>query len=259
MQRSKTYQWAGWLFLALLFLAAGCNKPSPEPQDKVKTGQLTLLGTYPMKVSEPSGLSFGPLANTLLTVSDNTAKVYEIDLQGKILKTFAYAGQDLEGVGYDPITRHIAVAEERKREIVFLDEVQGVEQRRYHMNIPAHVTNKGIEGLSFNKNNRKWYFVNEAIPGLLCVWDVQDGLLEKKELDFASDYSGIYADAAHSLLWIVSDESKALYQCDYNANVLKKYPLDKNKYEGVVVDLEKSKVYLVNDATGELCIYQIEN
>jgi uncharacterized protein YjiK len=94
---------------------------------------------------------------------------------------------------------------------------------------------------------------------LLCVWSPEKGLVEKKELHFSADYSGIYVDASHSLLWIVSDESKALYQCDYNANVLKKYDLDKNKYEGVAVDMNKSLVYLVNDKTAELYIYHIDN
>ena len=94
---------------------------------------------------------------------------------------------------------------------------------------------------------------------MLCLWNPQNGIIDKIDLNFAADYSGIFVDAAKSLIWIVSDESKALFKCDYKLNVIRKYALNDNKYEGVVVDNINNLVYLVNDAASELVIYKIEN
>jgi uncharacterized protein YjiK len=64
-------------------------------------------------------------------------------------------------------------------------------------------------------------------------------------------------DTKNALLWIVSDESRTLYQTDYYANVLKEYSLDRSKYEGITIDVDNKLLYLVNDATFELSIYKI--
>jgi uncharacterized protein YjiK len=95
------------------------------------------------------------------------------------------------------------------------------------------------------------------LPGELIVWNKQFDIISKKELHFAGDYSAIFVDTQNSLLWIVSDESKALFQCDYNAKVLKEYSLPKDKFEGIAVDAENKLIYLVNDTTAELYIYKI--
>ena len=51
--------------------------------------------------------------------------------------------------------------------------------------------------------------------------------------------------------------SQSLYKCDYNGNALMSFKLDDLKYEGVVVD--NDMVYLINDATARLNIYNIKN
>ncbi len=91
----------------------------------------------------------------------------------------------------------------------------------------------------------------------MVIWDPLSGIIGEEKLNFATDYSGIFADSDHSLLWYVSDQSKSLYKCDYNSNVLLTFDLDELKYEGVVID--NDLVYLINDATGKMNIYKIKD
>ncbi|RLD89924.1 MAG: hypothetical protein DRJ09_05840 [Bacteroidetes bacterium] len=223
------------------------------------TGRIEKLEEVDLTVTEPSGLSFGPNGNTLLTVSDNTNKVYEMDLQGEVIRELNYTGFDLEGVTYNTDKQIVAVTEERKREIVFLDYTNGDEIERHSIETGGNTENKGLEGLSYNPNNSAWYMVNEDVPGEMIIWNKTFENISVTPLNFASDYSGIFVDTKNSLLYIVSDESQALYKCDYNANVLKEYPLPSTKFEGIAVDSEKQRAYLVNDKSGKLFIFKLLN
>ena len=247
--------------IAFLFLAAdACKKEEGgvAPPDN-PSGILEKLDEFDLDVTEPSGLSFGPDKQTLLTVSDNTNKVYELDMEGNIIRELAYEGNDLEGVTYVSEKHLIAVVEERKREIVFLDYEHGNEMGRFTIETGGNTDNKGLEGVSFNPNNEAFYMLNEDVPGELIVWNEQYGIIDKTELRFAGDYSGIFADAENALLWIVSDESQALYKCDYNAGVIEEYELEQTKFEGVAVDASNNRIYLVNDGKNTLSVCQIKN
>lgn len=249
------------LFISvLLFTMTNSCKKTPVDNPPVKpTGELEKLDEFDLDVTEPSGLSFGPNGETLFMVSDNTNKVYETDLQGNVIRELAYVGSDLEGVSFNEENQIVAVAEERKRQIVFLDYPNGIEQERFDIATGGSTDNKGLEGISFNTNNSAYYLVNEDVPGELIVWNKQFGNISTTELRFASDYSAIFVDKRNGLLWIVSDESQALYKCDYNANVLKEYALPYTKFEGIAVDIEQQLVYLVNDKSFKLFVFKIKN
>jgi len=236
-----------------------CEKDTVEQPPANPKGELELLSQFDLDITEPSGLSFGKTKSTLLIVSDNTNQVYETNLQGDIIRELPYVGNDLEGVTYNPDENQIAVTEERKREVVFLDYEFGNEQSRHQIDIDANVDNAGLEGISYNKNNRAFYMVNEQVPGQLIVWNTEFEIISSSQINFADDYSAIFVDTKNALLWIVSDESRALYQTDYNAKVLKEYPLNATKYEGITIDVDNNLLYLVNDKTFELSIYKILN
>jgi len=246
------------IIVIFFLLATSCKKDSVSvPMIEVAVGELELLNEYNVDVPEPSGLSFGPNKQSLLTVSDHTNMVYEMNMQGNILRTLNYVGKDLEGVTYNPHENIVVVAEEADRELSLIDYTTGDLIQTYKINIPSNSSNSGLEGISYNPNNKLYYVINEVNPELLILWDANTGIISEDKLDFATDYSGIYVEAEKSHLWFVSDQSKKLYQCDYNANVLKTFDLDILKYEGVVVEGET--VYLINDATAKLYHYQIKN
>lgn len=247
------------IVFAFVFLPIieSCEKQTVDPPPGNPVGELELISQFDLNITEPSGLSFGDTKSTLLIVSDNTNQVYETDLKGDIIRELPYVGNDLEGVTYNPDEDLIAVAEERKREVVFLDYETGNEIARHHIDVDIGSENSGLEGISYNINNRAYYLVNESLPGEQIVWNPQFDIITSIALNFADDYSAVFVDTKNALLWIVSDQSKAIYQTDYNANVLKEYPLERTKFEGITIDVDNSLLYLVNDATFELSIYKI--
>jgi len=239
-------------------MLSACKTKTPvDPVIETPVGQLELIHTYQLQVPEPSGLSFGPGKKTLLTVSDNTNQVYELDMEGKVLRTLSYTGKDLEGITYNSENNLIVIAEEADREITLLDYDTGKKIETYRIDIEIGAENSGLEGVSYNPNNKLYYIINETNPDLMVLWNPVDGNISQEKLKFASDYSGIFADAGHSVLWFVSDQSEKLFKCDYNTNVLIEFNLDRLKYEGVAVD--NDLVYLVNDATAVLNIYKIKS
>ncbi len=246
--------------LILLTLISSCKKDNGGDIPPVdEPGKLEMISEFDLDITEPSGLSFGPNDQTLLVVSDNTNKVYETNMQGSVLRELSFVGSDLEGVTFNASEQLIAVTEERKRQIVFLDYINGDEQYRFDINTGGSTDNKGLEGISYNNNNNAYYIVNEDVPGEMIVWSKLHGHISNTEMYFASDYSAIFVDTKNAQLWIVSDESAALYKCDYNAEVLKKYALPNTKFEGIAVDVEQQLVYLVNDKTFKLFVFKILN
>ncbi len=246
-----------FVIILIFFIASSCKKDeTQDPGSEIPTGELELINSYPIDVPEPSGLSFGSDKNTLLTVSDNTNQIYELDLQGNVIRIIDFTGRDLEGVTYNPDENHIAVIDERDREVALIDYDSGNTLEIYQIDVPIGSENSGLEGISYNSNNKHYYIVNEANPGMMLVWSPSSGVISQDNLQFASDYSGIFADANLSHLWFLSDASQRLYKCNYGAEVLLAFNLDKQKYEGVVID--NDLCYLVNDATARLNIYKIK-
>ena len=257
----KHLKLVGIISLSVLFftLINSCKKGSEGETPVKPTGQLEKLDEFDLDVTEPSGLSFGPGGETLLMVSDNTNKVYETNLQGDVIRELEYIGSDLEGITFNVTEQIIAVTEERKRQVVLLDYPNGVEQDRFDIVTGGNTDNKGLEGISYNTNNSAYYIINEDVPGEMIVWNQHYNNISVTELRFASDYSAIFVDTKNALVWIVSDESQALYKCDYNANVLMEYALPDTKFEGIVINIEQQLVYLVNDKTFKLYIFKILN
>ena len=259
MKYFKTYSLLAFGIVMLCFFIACEKEKVVTPEAGYTEGTLNLLNSYNINVTEPSGLSFGPGNKTLLTVSDNSNTIFETNLEGDIIRELDFEGSDLEGVTYNPDEDIIAVVDEQLREVIFVDYQSGQELSRYPIDIDANTDNKGLEGISYNKNNSAYYIVNEGDPGELVTWNTKFGIIEESILTFADDYSSVFVDCDNSLLWFLSDESRALYRCNYNTDVLEVFYLDISKYEGVVVDTDANKVYLVNDKIARLDIFSIEN
>lgn len=246
--------------LVLLTLVSSCKKDSGGDIPPVEElGRLEKISEFDLDVTEPSGLSFGPGGNTLLMVSDNTGKVYETDLEGNVQRELSYVGSDLEGVSFNANEQIVAITEERVRQVVFLDYQNGEEQKRFDIVTGGNTDNKGLEGISYNNNNDAYYMVNEDVPREMIVWNEAYSNISTTKLHFASDYSAIFVDTKNAFVWMVSDESQALYKCDYNANLIKEYPLPGTKFEGLAIDADKQLAYLVNDKTYKLFIFKILN
>ncbi len=236
-------------FLSVFFIY--CEKNNEETNTK----SLKLKNSYSLDVPEPSGLSFTSGNTTLYTVSDHTGYIYKISLQGKLFSTIKCDARDLEGVTYDSENKNIWVVEERNRKLLKLD-LQGNILKEVTLNISSNDENKGLEGLTFNSTNKHFYCLNEANPGLLIELDENQQKINEYELKFAEDYSGIFYDKVINNIWIVSDKSSTITKCDLEGNKIETYNLGINKAEGVVVDSDNNKIYVISDSAEKLYVFE---
>lgn len=244
-----------FLFLALV----ACNKDIPLPEVEVpndSTFEISLIETSLLDIAEPSGLCWDLNHHNFIVVDDNTNKAYIIDKSGKTISTLNYTGDDTEGITTDTKNHQIWIAEEALSKLILMDYL-GNELSSYNIDIKRTSIKKGLEGLSYNSYDNTFYILNEAEPGLLIKWTPDNGIISEKELQFAQDYSGIYADNADQSLWIVSDQSQQLFYCNNNGEVIQSFNLDFPKAEGLVVDMENKRVFIVSDSEQKLYTYKI--
>ncbi len=91
--------------------------------------RLELINQFSIDVDEPSGLDLGLNNSTLWTVSDRRSKMYQIDLNGQILKDISIPGTDLEGITLDLDGITVWVVQEALGELLQVD-ISGNEIQR---------------------------------------------------------------------------------------------------------------------------------
>ena len=235
------------LFVVVGFLLLTSCRP-----ESFEVDYSIILESYEMSIYEPSGLSYSPDKESLYTVSDR-GMVYQISLTGNTLRELSFTGDDLEGITVDPLTSDIYICEERKGNLVKLNNA-GVAQSSY--NILNNPGNTGLEGLTYNKNLDEFYMLKEMSEGLLIKYSANNNTITQIKLDFAHDYSGIYYNNISNKLWIVSDESKSLTQCTLEGVKIKTYELPISGVEGIVVNDDETVAYVVSDPNNKL--YKID-
>lgn len=240
--------------LICLFITQAFFSCKKEKEDAVIL--LEKKQQYNLDIPEPSGLSFGREPNTFLIASDKVNKIFETNLKGEILDTLDYQGDDIEGITFN--ANIIMIVEEQSNEVIQLTK-EGKIVERFGIEKPFGSGTNGLEGICYHTEKNNYFLINEENPGILYLWNPIEGVIKTIYLNFAKDYSDIFADPQNSCLWIVSDESRSLYKCDYNGKKLIEYQLDRKKYEGIVVDSKNELVYLVNDETSELAIFKLKN
>lgn len=234
-------------------IGSGCD--ISEPDSVVFTG-MEPVEIHDTQVPEPSGLTLNT-ANTLLyTVSDpSDNRIYKIDLDGTLLSVLSYHGDDLEGITYDDRDQTLWVVEERLREIVHLDTL-GNELSRHSVDFPGEM-NSGLEGICLLPDGR-FFVLNEMNPGAIIELDPQLNLTNVTEMQFAVDFSGICHAGSSDNLIIVSDVSKTITVLNSNLEIIHTEEIEFNKMEGIDYDLESQKLFLVNDGSTKLYIYDFE-
>jgi uncharacterized protein YjiK len=163
-------------YLSILIFAAFftfCGKDKNE--ETVKTLSFSIAEKLP--VPEPSGLDLTFDETGFWIVSDENSKVYLIDSWGRMVKSFNVDGKDLEGITViDDST--LAVVLERTREVVILD-TSGIKINRTALDLKGEL-NSGLEGITSDPKEKKFYVLNEKKPRLLLTLD--ENLRELKNL-----------------------------------------------------------------------------
>ena len=237
------------LLLAMLF--SFCSKSNTEKS--VKTLSFSVAEKIP--VPEPSGLDLAFDETGFWIVSDQNSNVYLIDSWGKVVKSFKVNGEDLEGITViDDST--IALVLERTREVVILD-TSGLEFKRAKLDLEGELNN-GLEGISYDPDEKKFFVLNEKKPRLLLTLDENLNEIKRDTLNFAKDVSGIFFDAVDKNLWILSDESQRIFKTDLSGNPIEEFKIKITQPEGITLNKARTKLFVVSDKTENLYVFNLE-
>lgn len=232
------------LITFLCLTAYSCGK-SDEVQ---ATNQLELISSDKINVSEASGLTINATGSILYTVSDNTSNIYELTTDGTVIKEYVYNGNDVEGISMVSNNKMLLV-EERTKEIVEYD-LSTKNYKKHTIIYNNNDSNSGLEGIAINLNDNTIFILNEKNPGLLMRLRSDFSIIESYNLDFASDYSGIFHDKDLNILWILSDERKTINKCSLKGVLIKSYSINVTKAEGIAVT--NNTIYVVSDSNSTL-------
>ena len=244
-------------------------------------------------LNEPSGLTLNADSTALYTVSDDTKAIYCIDLEGQVLtsESFFVSVSDLEGLALSGGGQKLFAVQEDSNTLISVD-VASRRKLQHHplaemanyasvaMHFPAEPDNKGLEGFTVNSTNQHVFVVKESRPGLLIELDPEcSAILSSRLLSQANgfshpklgprrlDFSSLSYDSQRDTLWIASDQGQCLFHYDWNGDqVLQRLdlmlePEGKSKCvrkaEGIAVDSERGRVYVVSDRDAELYVFQL--
>ena len=238
------------VLLTLTLTASSCSEKKEENE---KTLSFSVAEEIP--VPEPSGLDISADEKGFWIVSDENSKVYLIDSWGKEVLSFNVKGEDLEGITVIDDTT-LAVVLERTNEIVLLN-TSGVELKRAALNLDGEF-NSGLEGITYNRTDKKFYLLNEKKPLLLITLDENFSELSRDTLKFAKDVSGLFFDDKDSTLWILSDESQRIYKTDLSGNPIEEYKIKVMQPEGITLNKARTKLYLVSDKTESIYVFDLK-
>lgn len=233
-------------------IIVSCDPGSNNKEEKIS---ISLIDSYNLNVSEPSGLTYNKNMGCLYFVSDKPdGQIYSINSEGELIDSLPYDGDDLEAITYNNETSILWLSEESLLQLVKLDH-SGNELDRIELDfIPYDFQEKRIEGLCINQKNNSLYLLNEKNPGALIEMDIVSLLIKNiYYLNFASDYSAIEFIDSEDLFVILSDENKSAYFWNIEDGLINTFDLGYYKGEGVAVD--KDKLFIVSEQENKLYKY----
>jgi len=244
-------------------------------------------------LNEPSGLTLNADGSALYTVSDDTKAVFKLDLKGRLSITgsFFVGVDDLEGIAISADGQQLLMVQEETNSIITIDLESRRELSRRPLAgmenydtisdyFPDPPDNKGLEGITVNTRNNHVFVVKEGRPGVLIevsadqhsvlgsrLLSAENGFNHPKIGQDKLDFSGLSYDSSRDTIWITSDKGQCLFHYDWNHNkVLQRLDLSVEhngkakpirKSEGVAIDPERRRLYVVSERDGRLYVYKI--
>jgi uncharacterized protein YjiK len=263
-----------------------------------KSFSLTYLDQFEIKneteeLNEPSGLTLSHGNNTLWTVSDDTNKIFNLSLDGKLRKEESFEIKDdgLEGIVLDPTGEFFFVVKENSNEIIKIkvDKPKSARNQRLDKMAGFYTVanyfaggepNKGLEGITWNNKTGTIFVIKERDPGLLVelssdlkriqshqLLNDKNGFRDNEVGPDDLDFSDICYDESRDCFWIISDKASRLFLYDWKKNKVlqsSKLRYRKNgkqqeieKAEGVEIDLDTNRLYVVSDKEARLYVFDI--
>ena len=241
------------LLFLLLTISCSLRDTATEPLNKYN---LDLIAVYNINVSEPSGLTYNENTQSLWTVSDNDNKIYQLNLEGKVINVLPFVGDDLEGITYDFIRNSLWFVEEENRNLINIS-MEGNLISRYDHIIDGY-DNSGLEGICITPD-ATFFIIKEKNPSLFIELNSNFTVQNSIETYFSEDLSGICYDEGRQSFWLVSDKSKKIFLWNKTEGIKLEFDLNYDKFEGIYYIEQENDIYLVNDDQNKLYYYRLIN
>jgi uncharacterized protein YjiK len=212
-----------------------------------------------------SGATYYYPSNTLYVVDDTKVTVYEISTEGALIGSILLSGfEDTEGIAYQ-YDNFFLLVEERRGNVVRAELPSSGEVSWSDctvINIGTGWGNSGLEGVAYSEALHAAYAVKELGPPRLyrVTFDETGSALGVFENDpfnienISGDAADIVALADGSFL-ILNQEENTLFGYSASGEILSELALDMTKPEGVAVDTNSQKIFVVGEPR-QLCIFE---
>ena len=273
-------------------LSSGSERTGPFRLELIQRQRISDGG---LGLSEPSGLTLNADGTALYSVSDDTRAIFRMDLNGRVStsESFSVSAIGLEGIALSSDGRRLLVVQEETNAVISIDLASRRELKQSPLaamanyadiakHFPARPDNKGLEGITVNSRDQHVFVVKEGRPGLLIELDPDcSTILSSRLLTAANgfshprigprklDFSGLSYDSRSDTIWVASDKGQCLFHYDWKRDqVLQRLDLEFNddgksrrvrKAEGVAVDPERGRVYVVSDRDAELYVFKLHS
>jgi uncharacterized protein YjiK len=236
------------------FAINSCGRDEPGTTAPVTpptaTKSLQLITSYPMSITEPSGLAYSTKTKTLYMISDNRASIFTIDTLGRVLSTIPVVGTDIEGIAVSTNDDTLYVTEETASQISAFrrDGTKLFSQPVKVWTDPSHA----LEGITLD-NHGHIIVINEKVPMMLLEFA---GTTEvwRKVLTYTGDVSDICYEPGTDCFWIVSHESQKVIKLSRSGDLLDEWS-SAPVQQGEGIALIGNRLYIVSDSEAKLFVF----
>lgn len=202
---------------------------------------------------EPSGLALDPDMEHLWIVSDRKGQIYKTDLTGKVVQKIDIKASDFEGVAIDASGEILYVLDETKNDITCYNS-KG--KKLCDINLSEKASNKsGPEGIDVDWETGYFVVVNEKNPRVIYILDPEGNEVHKNKISGLNDLSGVVINPKNKEIWLLSDEDQKLLRILPDYAIAEEFLIDVVQMEGLAIDFDKKRIYIVSDQEEELHVY----
>ena len=210
-----------------------------------------------LAVREPSGIAYNSTRGTLFTHNDeNDANIFEINTSGEVIDSLMVGGFDYEGIAFNATydTMFIALEADFQIEKRTLDGtlVQTIDV--------AHdpALTDGLEGIVVDHSSGHIFVLQEKNPSQLIELSAAGVELNRTNLNFSGDVSGMTMHPTWGTLFIVSDQGYSLNEVTTSGEFLRSWYIPLDQAEGVTFGADATTLYMVSDRGGSFYEFSFE-
>ena len=235
--------------------------PSPSQADPLTVSlDHYVLHDGPYRIGEQlanaSGLTWNPQSRGLFLINNRPPKIVELALDGSQKRVISLSGfHDTEGITHIRNSLFAVVEEKRRTICIFEIHREATSINRDDAEIivvdPEPAGNKGLEGISYDPENKCFYVVKEKGPRKIhrVPWAKETGSpgsmsqpfnIQKNSLSL-KDLSGIYYHPGSNNLLLLSDKSASLVESTVDGKELSRISLKKSQKTGLQSSIRQAE------------------